>query len=518
MAVSEPTYNDMIVDALTRYPDREAFVDGDRRVTYAQSADCVGRIVSMLAVRGVGAGSSVLALSPNRPESWFVQAATYLLGARFTGLQAMGSVEDHVYVCGDAGASVLFVDPMFAETASELEERAPTLQHVITFGPADIGEDLFTLYAATSPAPLAVGDRGLEDVAWIQYTGGTTGHPKGAMLPQRALVAQTLSLLASWDIPVRPRYLAAGPITHVSVLPVLPTLMRGGTVILHRGFDPGRWLRAVEEERANYAFAVPTMIYTLLDKATPENHDLTSLQTVTYGASPMSARRMEEAQTRIGPVFEQMYGQTETTGMGTTLRKDEHDAHNLPHLLTSCGRPMVGVHLETLDDQDRPVARGEVGEIAIRSRSAMAGYLNLRAQTASTLRNGWVRTGDMGRRDDEGFVYVVDRAKDMIISGGVNVYAGEVEIALADESVAQIAVIGVPDDKWGEAVKAFVVPVPGATVDPAALIAGVKERKGSHQAPKSIEIVDSLPVTPVGKIDKKALRAPYWSDDQRAVH
>jgi len=513
------TFNDLIVDALTRHPARDAFVDGDRRVSYREAADCVARLVSILAGRGVRSASGVLALSPNRPESWFVQAAAYLLGARFTGLQAMGSLDDHAYVCAGTRASVLFADPMFAERATEISRRSPDLQHVITFGPADIGEDLFALYEATSPAPLAAGNLDEEHVAWIQYTGGTTGVPKGAMLSHRALVQQTLSLMASWGLPERPRYLAAGPITHVSVLPVLPTLLRGGTVVLHRRFDPGAWLDSVAREHVNYAFAVPTMVYGLLDAAKPEDYDLSSLENITYGAAPMSPSRLEEAHQRIGPVFQQIYGQTETVGMGTTLRKDEHDPKGARHLLDSCGRSVIGVNLEILDDDGQPAGLDQVGEICLRTRSAMTGYLHLPQETSAALRNGWVHTGDMGRRDEAGFIYVVDRARDMIISGGLNIYAREVEDALTSSpSVAAVAVIGVPDDRWGEAVKAFVVLRQGETADTEQLIALVKKKKGSHQAPKSIEIIDALPLTTIGKIDKKVLRAPYWQDTAREIH
>jgi fatty-acyl-CoA synthase len=519
MALTETTFNDLMVEALGRYPTREAFVDGDRRVTYGQSADYISKIMAILVDRGVRQGSAVVALSPNRPESWFVQAATYLLGARFSGLQAMGSAEDHVFVCGDVEASVLFADPMFAERAAEISSRCPGVRHVITFGPADLGEDLFALYDRTPGAALDPVDLDDEHIAWVQYTGGTTGRSKGVLLSHRALVAQTLSLSASWGLPECPRYLAAGPITHVSVVPLLPTLLRGGTVVLHRGFDPHEWLRTVQQEKINYAFAVPTMAYALLDAARPEDVDLSSLETINYGAAPMSPTRLLEAQERIGPVWQQIYGQTETTAMGTTLRKDEHDAVGAPWLLDSCGRQVTGVKVAILGDDCRPVAHGEVGEICIRSRAAMTGYLNLPEETDSVLRGGWVHTGDLGRRDDAGFIFIVDRIKDMIISGGFNIYAREVEDVLT--SVAEVtsaAVIGIPDERWGEAVKAFVVARPGVTIDVPGLIALVKERKGSHQAPKTVEIIDSLPVTSVGKIDKKVLRAQYWPESGRAVH
>jgi fatty-acyl-CoA synthase len=237
-----------------------------------------------------------------------------------------------------------------------------------------------------------------------------------------------------------------------------------------------------------------------------------------YGASPMSPVRLAEAHERIGRVFTQLYAQTECPA-GTSLLRSEHDPEGRPGLLSSCGQPMVGGDLRLLDDAGLDVGPGEVGEICLRSRAMMSGYWKRPDLTAETIRDGWVHTKDMARRDDEGYVYIVDRKHDMIISGGFNVYPKEVEDVLTgDPDVAAAAVIGIPDDRWGEAVTAVVVARPGAELDTTRLIALVKAKKGAHQAPKTVEVVDSLPLTPVGKVDKKALRARYWSGETRAVH
>jgi fatty-acyl-CoA synthase len=233
----------------------------------------------------------------------------------------------------------------------------------------------------------------------------------------------------------------------------------------------------------------------------------------------MTPSRIAETQEAFGPIVMQAYGQTESVGMATTLRKDEHDPARRPGLLSSCGRSVAGVRVELLDPDGGVVPLGETGELSIRSRVVMSGYRDRPEETAEALRDGWLRTGDMAVRDPEGFLHIVDRKKDLIVTGGFNVYSKEVEDVIAsDPGVSSVAVIGVPDERWGEAVTAFVVARPGAEVDPAALIAAVRARKGAHQAPKTVELVSELPTTSVGKIDKKALRATVWAGRDRLVH
>ena len=509
------SYSALIVDALTRHGDRTAFIQGDSRVSYAEAADMTSRIRRVLQGRGIAKGGCVGALSVNSPEVWMVQAAICLTGAMYTGLHPLGSVDDHVDLCEDAEVDILIVHPKFADVGAQILSRATKVKHLLTLGPADVGEDLLALCSQVGPETLSRGEAQEEDIAWLQYTGGTTGRPKAAMISHRAMVQTVFSLNASWRLPVDPRTLIATPITHAGVLPVLPTLLRGGTVVLQTGFDAEQWLAAVQAHRINYVFTIPTVLYALLDHGGLDRFDLSSLETVVYGASPMSPSRIDEAQKAFGPNLLQGYGQTECVGMATSLLPSEHDLENR----TSCGRAVAGAVVDVLDEDGQPAPNGTVGELCVRGRAVMSGYWKRPAETAEVLRNGWLRTGDMALRSDTGFFHIVDRKKDMVISGGFNVYPREIEDVLADDpSVSMAAVIGVPDPKWGEAVKAFVVPRPGATPDTAALIASVKARKGPHCAPKSIEVVAQLPLTKVGKIDKKVLRAPYWAGLERAVN
>jgi fatty-acyl-CoA synthase len=257
----------------------------------------------------------------------------------------------------------------------------------------------------------------------------------------------------------------------------------------------------------------------LLDHAGIDTADLSSLELVIYGASPMSPSRLIAAMKRFGPVFMQLYAQSEAPNTVTVLRQRDHDPERFAHRLASCGVPIAGNQVRLLDENGREVPVGEVGEICVRGPLVMAGYWNKPEETDKALRHGWLHTGDLARQDADGFLYIVDRSKDMIITGGFNVFPREIEDVLTTHpAVAAAGVIGVPDDKWGEAVKAVVVLKAGLQASAEELIALVREHKGVVHAPKSVDFVDSLPVTGLGKPDKKQLRARYWSGQQRAVH
>jgi fatty-acyl-CoA synthase len=510
-------YVDLVIGALQRFPERIAFRQDGRDLTYAQAADLLCRWVSVFRSHGLRIGDGVGVLSPNRPEVWLAQTATPMAGGRFTALHPMGSFDDHRYICDEAELRFLIVDPVYAERAAELAERCGSLTAVFTLGEAGAGEDITALAAEASPAALDGGPHGAEDIAWLLYTGGTTGVPKAAMLPERALAQAWTSVAVGWDLPRDIRYLACAPISHAAGMLITPTLLAGGTVILQRSFDAGRWLEAVEVERITVGLLVPTMIYSILDHPELDATDLSSLQTIMYGASPISPARLAEGIARIGPVFCQLYGQTECLGIATSFWKAQHGAQDL-HRLSACGTPMPGVRVAILDDDGEPVPDGAPGEICVRGASVMQGYWKQPELTAATLRDGWLRTGDVAVREPDGLIFIVDRKKDMIVSGGFNVFPREVEDVLsAHPAVSAVAVIGVPDEKWGEAVKAVVVPRPGERAEIAELIALVREHKGPVCAPKSIELVESLPLTTVGKVDKKALRARYWAGRERLV-
>jgi fatty-acyl-CoA synthase len=511
------TYAELIKTALERYPNRTAFVHDGQAFTYAHTADLLGRMMRVFVQHGLRAGDGLAVLSGNRPEAWLASAATHMLGGRWTALHPLGSLEDSQYICADAEIHTLVFDPhAFDEQAAALAQAVPSM-NVLALGHSAFAPNLLDLCEQVQPASLAP-EVAPSDVAAVLYTGGTTGRPKGVVHPQGDLSTMVLGVLADFQLPACPRYLAATPITHAAFMMIMPTLLRGGTVFLHAGFNPERFLRTIATERINLCFGVPTMIYVLLDHPALDGTDLASLETFLYAAAPMSPTRLAECLERVGPVFTQYYGQTESAGMGTVLTKQDHEASH-PGRLASCGQSVSSVRLQLQDETGAEVPVGETGEICLRGASVMDGYWKQPELTAETLRGGWLHTGDMATRDGDGFLTIVDRKKDMIVSGGFNVFPREVEDVLSSApGVAMCAVIGVPDDRWGEAVKAVVVRKSGSDVTAKALIALVRAHKGSVYAPKSVDFVDTLPLTALGKADKKSLRAQYWGGQARLVH
>ena len=510
---------DLVVRAIERGGDRVAFILEDQSITYREFGVLLGRFIRALTERGVRKGDAIAALSSNRPEAFMASAAAYVMGLRITWMHPLGSEDDHAYLLEDSGVTTLLVDPpMFGERAHRLRARLPGLQRIVGLGPNDFGEDILAAAQAGPAAPLQP-QAGTDDICVLIYTGGTTGRPKGVIHTHRVQVAMVMAELAEWDWPREVRMLAMTPITHAAGAMILAVMMRSGTFVMSKGFEAQRFLDLVARHRITCTFLVPTMVYVLLDHPGLREADIRSLELIIYGASPMSPARLTEAMTVFGPVFMQLYAQSEAPNTVTVLRQQDHDPERFPHRLASCGRPIANSQVKLLDDSGHEVPVGEVGEICVRGPLVMLGYWNRPEETAHAFRHGWLHTGDLARRDADGFLYIVDRSKDMIISGGFNVFPREVEDVLTRHpAVAAAAVIGVPDPKWGEAVKAVVVCRAGAEVSAEALIAMVRDAKGVVHAPKSVDFADELPVTGLGKPDKKVLRARYWGGAARAVN
>ena len=509
---------ELIVRAVRRGGERIAFVLGEQAISYRAFGELLSRMVQALEARGVRRGDAIAVLSSNRPEAFLVTAAGYLMGLRSTWMHPLASEDDHAFLLEDSGVRYLFVDPgTFAARAQALRARVPGLARMWGLGPNGFGEDILAALAAYAPGPLE-SRAATDDVCTLIYTGGTTGRPKGVVHTHRVQVTMVMTELAEWDWPREVRLLAMTPITHAAGAMIVAVMQKCGTFVMDKGFDALRFFELVEKHRITCTFLVPTMMYVLLDHPGIARADLSSLALVIYGASPMSPARLTEGMRRLGPVFMQLYGQSEAPNCVTVLHTYEHDPERHPERLASCGTPVGWSVVRLLDDAGNEVAVGEVGEICVRGPLVMPGYWNKPEETARALRHGWLYTGDLARRDADGFIYIVDRSKDMIITGGFNVYPREVEDVLTRHpAVAAAAVIGVPDPKWGEAVKAVVVLKPGARAVPEELIALVREHKGPVQAPKSVEFADALPLTGLGKLDKKALRARYWGGQARGV-
>jgi len=502
--------------ALSRYPDRTAFAWPEGSLSYQGTIDLIGRIQGVFMRLALEPGARVAFLTANRADTWCAGVAAQLARLCITWLHPLGSLEDQLFQLEDSEAEMLVVDAVaFRDRGGELATRATRLKAVFTMGPADYGTDLLQAIETGghfSARCLA----GSDDLSTLNYTGGTTGKSKGALRYHRENAGAAAAILADFEIPEGARYLTVAPISHVAGTKVLPTLMRGGTVHMLKGFDPEAVLATIARERINFTLLVPTMIYVLLDQPALGKTDLSSLELVLYGASAMSPTRLVEGIERIGPVFSQLYGQTECYPI-SVLRKSDHDPKN-PELFLSCGFPIAACEVKILDDNDREAKTGEAGEICVRAPHAMAKYWKRPDITAETLKNGWVHTGDIARRDERGYMFILDRKKDMIVSGAFNIFPREVEDVLSQHAdVAMVAVVGIPDEKWGEAVTAIIVPRDGARPDPDELINLVKTRKVSAHAPKQIQFVKQLPMTGVGKVDKKVLRAGFWSGRDRMV-
>lgn len=505
-----PLYTgDVLANALNAGGDRPLLhlKDGPT-LSVAQVRDAASRYAQALASLGVVQGVRVAMISPNRPECLHVTNATQMLAAVYVPLHPLSGLADHLHVIRDAGVQVLIFDTeRFEIRARELAEAVSGLR-LLAFGDSALGEDLFALAEGFTPQPLVPPRVGPHDIVRMGYSGGTTGKPKALPSCHRTAITTLQLMLTDWEWPQPPHVLACAPLTHAGGALFMPTLLLGGTLRVLPTFEPVAVMQAIQEHRINCMLLVPTMIYALLDHPRFDEFDLSSLETVFYGASSISPARLKEAIERIGPVFSQFYGQAEAPMAITTLRKAEHDVSDMRRL-ASCGRPSPWIRLALLDAEGRPVPDGEPGEVCLRGPLVMDGYRDPDL-TAEALRDGWLHTGDVAVRDPGGFLRIVDRTKDMIVSGGFNIYPREIEDIIAEHpAVSQVAVIGVPHDKWGEAVKALVVLKPGQTADEAQLVAAVAARKGSYQAPKSVEFVEAIPLTPVGKPDKKVLRARY---------
>lgn len=509
---------DLLIRALDRNADRPALYLDDVVLTAGELRDEISRFIQALDSLGLGKGTRAAMLSKNRPEVLISMGSTIVAGCRNTALNPSGSYDDHQYVVADAEIEMIVFDPVhFEERAAALKASCPSLTTMLSLGPSEVGVDILALAATFAPRRLVAADVDGDDPSSMVYTGGTTGKPKGVVNTYRSGVTLPQIQMSEWQLPDDMRFLVATPLSHAGAAFFLPTLLKGGALVVLPAFEPGAVLEAIEKHKITSTMLVPTMIYMLLDHPDIDTRDLSSLQTLFYGAAAMAPARLREGIAKLGPVFFQFYGQSECGMSIAVLRREEHDVDN-PERLASCGRPVPWLDVRLLDDDLNEVAQGELGEICVRGPLVMKGYWNKPEETAEALRGGWLHTGDIARADRQGFLSIVDRKKDMIVTGGFNVFPREIEDVISGHpAVAAVAVVGVPDEHWGEAVKACVVFRPGQSADAAELAEMVKAAKGSVHAPKSVDVLDAIPLTALGKPDKKTLRARYWDGAARQV-
>ena len=498
------TFGKIVAGHAAARPDAIALRCGERSWTWAAFDARANRIARALLAEGIP-GDRIAYLGRNHDAIALLALAAARAGMIFVPINFRLSPREVEHILADSAARLLFVADGF--TAATVPMRDAT---ALVTGAGD----------PTAPAvPVAP-----TNIALMMYTSGTTGLPKGVMLTHRSLFGtSTLRRTAAvaWDrwstddvtlVPV--------PLAHIGGFGMLArTIFFGGETIIQPAFDPGAVLDAIEHRRVSKIGLVPTAMKMVIDHPRSRAVDYSRIETMIYGAAPITADLLREAIATFGCRFAQSYGMSETSGTCVALPPEDHDVAGNERM-RSAGKPLPGTELKIVGEDGATLPPGKAGEIAIRCISVMAGYWHQPAATAAVLdTDGWYRTGDAGLLDADGYLFIKDRVKDMIVSGAENIYPAEVENVLSDHpDVAGVAVIGVPDAHWGEAVKAIVVPAPGRTVDEAALIAWAKERIAHFKAPRSVDVVDALPLNATGKVQKAVLRERYWAGKERRVN
>ncbi|MFZ5653140.1 MAG: class I adenylate-forming enzyme family protein [Pseudomonadota bacterium] len=496
-----------------RNPDRPALIASERVLDWRSFERRVARLAGVLRSWGLEPGDRVAMLSHNCAEYFEFCYGVLWAGGVIVPLNNKLAAADLGYILDHSGARALIADADFRGLIEDLAPGLGALERVLYFRPGDGDSEYEALLAAA--VPLADQLRGYEDLAGIFYTSGTTGRPKGVMLSHRNLLWNAMSGIINYRLGEETVYLHATPLFHAAGGSRVFTMVTAGAtnVILPR-FDSGELLAAVARHRVTDMLLVPTMIGRLVREPGLTGHDLSSLRSIAYGASPMPQSVLAEALQRLpGVGFCQAYGMTELSPTATFLESRHHvlDGPD-PGRLRSCGRAAWGAEVRIADEDGRALGVGEVGEILVRGPMVMQGYWRDPEATARAVRDGWMHTGDAGYRDADGFIYLVDRIKDIIITGGVNVASVAVEDCIHElAAVAECAVFGIPHPDWVEAVHAVVVPKAGADLTPEAVMAHCRQRLAGYQCPRSVEIrTQPLPLSGTGKIMKAALRRPYW--------
>jgi len=514
-----PTPGQIIQRNAQFHPHRTALVCGGQRLTHAQYADRVSRLAGGLRAQGLQRGERLAILAMNCVEYLETYGAAEWSGIVLTTVNWRLAAAEVAWILADARPRALVFEAQYAALVDSLRPQLRGIECWFCIGPAEQCpawaqryEALFD--AAPDAAPSARNDEPL----CIIYTSGTTGRPKGVVQSHRAQAALSEILSSELALGGDTRLLAIAPLFHIGARSLSAGAQwRGGAVVLHRGFDADAVLRCIEAERITAIHLVPTMVQALLDAPGFGSHDLSSLRMLMYAAAPMPLPLLRRALAAFGPILVNGYGQTEIN-LPTLLHAWQHQPDGSAEQrrrLASVGQPHPRCELRIVADDGRACAVAEPGEVLARSDTAMSGYWNNPEASAQTLRDGWVHTGDIGYLDDEGYLFLVDRKKDMIISGGENIYSREVEQALLEHPAVQdVAVIGVPDAYWGEAVQAVVVPAAGATVDEATLIAHARGLIAGYKCPKSVAFVEALPLLATGKVSKRELRAQFASPVQ----
>jgi acyl-CoA synthetase (AMP-forming)/AMP-acid ligase II len=511
------TFADIIYRNALLHPDSEAFVCGSQRITFARYNDRVNSLVHALRESGVKQGDVIGILSWNCLEYADVYGAAMKGGFIASPFNPRLHGDELEYLINYSGAAALFVGPDLIPTVNSLRSRLPEVKHFISFGdaPPDMLSHHELLDAHPSHEPDQSVDR--DDPCLIFYTSGTTGVPRGALYTHFRKLDNTRIKALEMGVKPEDRHILVLPFFHIGGdCHVWPFFLVGGCNVImpQKSFDQLAVLEVIQNEKATDMQIVPTQLKAILSRQDLDHYDLSSLNRIYYAASPMPLELLRQGLEIFGPIFSQGYGQTESGPQICALPRKDHQVLDRPledqKVLSSCGQPSLGVHVRVVDERGHDVAPGTVGEIVAQSDSLMVEYWNRPDETREVLIDGWLHTGDLGYYDEKGFIYIVDRKKDMIVTGGENVYSREVEDVLyRHPAIGEVAVLGVPDPEWVERVHAVVVLKADAAAAENEIIDFCKAHLASYKAPKSIEFVDSLPKSPQGKILKKEIRKRY---------
>jgi acyl-CoA synthetase (AMP-forming)/AMP-acid ligase II len=504
-------------------PDTDFAVLGDRHITYRAAVVEVNHLANAFVSAGLQVGDRVAILSKNSIEYPLMFYAASKAGVVPVPLNYRMAAPEWVYMINDAQAKMFVASAAYVSIVDGFRSQLDTVERFLAIdasGPE--GWDDYRRWVSGEPATAPHRVVTEDDDVYQMYTSGTTGHPKGAVLTQGAVTSQLAQICLVYSGMPGDRTLVVAPLYHAAAaITAFVTVYLGGCLYVQEDFNPLEVVRALSEEHITFTTLVPAMIQACL-VFVPDigGRRYDDLRRITYGASPIAEETLRRAAAAFKCEFLQAYGMTETTAVVTYLLPPDHERAltDEPNLLLSAGRPLAGTEVRVVDEDDNPVPNGTIGEIIARGPQLMRGYWNMPDESAEALRGGWLHTGDAGVLDDEGYVYVQDRVKDMIVSGGENVYPRVVEDVLFQHpAVADAAVIGVPDEQWGETVKAIVVLRAEATATDEELIDFCRDKLGGYERPRSVDFVNTLPRNPSGKVLKRQLREPYWAGHKRRV-
>lgn len=502
-SIGDANYVEAILARFSADPRKVvAYLGNGTRVSRGELSSLVHRMAHVLTGYGVGPGSTVTLLSGNRIEILAARYAVNLVGARVVFLyQGMASASQ-AHIVSDVDTDVLVVDAGLAAGATHVLTESP-VKAVLTLGPCDIGEDLLELAAAAPLSPVPAHQFAPDEVWAIRHTGGTTGHPKGILMPHSTFAAVADYVGQADGYSEAAVMLVCTTVAHAAGYMIDSILVGGGAIVLHEHFDAGRVLADIAAYEVTHLYLLPPLLYQLLDHPAVATANTSSLRNVSYTGCPASPTRLRQAVARFGPVLCQVYGQTEA-GIVTVLTPAEHTR---PELLATVGRPLPGVSIRIVDADSKEAPVGQPGEVCVRPTTISPGYWRNPELTAKTWRDGWLHTGDVGHLDDEGYLHLSDRLQDMIIVVGGHVYPTEVEeVLLTHPAIAQAAVFGVPDADAGEQVHAVLVLYGKQSITEDEVRSFVTDRLGGMYAPHHVEIRTTIPLTDAGKPDKKLLR------------